>query len=100
MTPAVDDTVLAAGFDPAEVVADGASIVALRSPESAKSAGPKVQRQEPFAAGEPPWILEPLGRAAEVVRAERFWATPCSLCESCGYRSLCPAQPEGRGVIS
>ena len=96
---AVNDALTDAGIDPQSAVADGASIVALRSPHSAGSLAPKVQRQQPFAADEPPWILEPLAHAAEVLRAERFWATPCSLCDSCSYRSLCPAQPEGKEVL-
>lgn len=71
----------------------GAELWQLRT---GKADGPlKVQRQEPQRVDEDGWlpIERQLAHTAEVIRSEKFPATPSDkVCRFCDFRALCPAQ--------
>jgi superfamily I DNA/RNA helicase/RecB family exonuclease len=47
---------------------------------------------------QPTWIELDLGKAAEVIRAEQFWARPNDGCRHCSFATSCPAQLEGGAI--
>ncbi len=76
--------------------AAGAAFVHLRVDASKAEAGaPAVQEQLPLRHDDP-WISDVLGAGLELVRDERFLATPGSHCAFCRMKPTCPAQAEGR----
>ncbi|MGH3424190.1 MAG: PD-(D/E)XK nuclease family protein, partial [Nocardioidaceae bacterium] len=79
----------------------GAELVHLRIDASSKTPGvPKVQPQDPPVEGETFVAVEQLLRATRALREEDFAATPSpEACSYCAFRSLCPAQPEGRTIL-
>ncbi len=106
---------------PAEV--GGAELVQLRHPSARGAAGadraagtdraagagadraaglPKVQRQRPATAradGVPP-VQAQLADAVRTLREEDFVARPGPGCRTCDFRTLCPAQPQGRTLLA
>ncbi|QDP96444.1 ATP-dependent helicase [Microlunatus elymi] len=90
----------------------GAELVYLRLPEG-KGPLPKVLEQAslqdvPFPiappadaeAAYPTWVHQRLADAAQIIRSERFDARTGAPCRYCPFRSSCPAQSEGRQVVS
>ncbi|WP_250280004.1 ATP-dependent DNA helicase [Frankia sp. Cppng1_Ct_nod] len=61
---------------------------------------PKVQRQEALPADGPTWVDGLLTDAVEHIAAEQFPPRPGSSCPTCAFRRCCPAQDEGRQVIT
>jgi superfamily I DNA/RNA helicase/RecB family exonuclease len=74
----------------------GAELVMLRQEEGA---GPKVHAQEALPPS-PTWVEELLDVAVRRVLGEQFPPTPQERCSRCPFRSCCPAQPDGRQVVS
>ena len=94
----------------------GAELVYLRLPDG-KGPLPKVFEQaslhdvpfpvapEPSVDGVdvreyPTWVHQRLAEAARIVRSERFDAQVGPACRYCPFRSSCPAQADGRQVVS
>lgn len=90
----------------------GAELVYLRLPEG-KGPLPKVFEQAslhdvpyPVApegdgpAEHPTWVHQRLADAARIVRSEQFDAQVGPACRYCPFRSSCPAQSDGRQVVS
>ncbi|HEY9291714.1 MAG TPA: ATP-dependent DNA helicase [Microlunatus sp.] len=90
----------------------GAELVYLRLPEG-KGPLPKVLEQAslqdvpfPIAPADdaptehPTWVHQRLAEAAAIIRSERFDARIGAACRYCPFRSSCPAQSEGRQVVS
>jgi superfamily I DNA/RNA helicase/RecB family exonuclease len=78
----------------------GAELVLLRVDDGAGSPGsPKVQAQPPLPDS-PTWVEELLDTAVRRVLGESFPPTPHDRCPRCPFRSCCPAQPDGRQVVS
>ncbi len=44
-------------------------------------------------------IKEVIKDALEVIKSQNYKATPNPMCRTCGFKRMCPAQPEGRGVM-
>lgn len=44
-------------------------------------------------------IHEVIKNALEIIKTQNYKATPNPMCRTCGFKRMCPAQPEGRGVI-
>jgi hypothetical protein len=61
--------------------------------------GPKVQAQQALEAG-PTWVEALLDTAVRRVLGESFPPTPQERCARCTFRTCCPAQPEGRQVVT
>ncbi|HEY7859538.1 MAG TPA: ATP-dependent DNA helicase [Candidatus Nanopelagicales bacterium] len=82
----------------APVVA-GAELVQLRGEE--RDGRPKVQSQPALEQSEDGgnWVLSELAAVEEMVRAERFHPLPGTWCRTCAFRSVCPADLEGAGVL-
>ncbi len=103
----------------------GAEVVYLRHQDGVGSALPKVLRQpsltdRPHLDTEPPlpmlsaadvadiggqeqhetWVHHRLATAARVVARDRFVATRGAACQWCPFQNSCPAQPQGRQVVS
>ena len=80
----------------------GSELVHLRIPDSSKTPDvPKTQPQSPPHPDEPFIAYDQLKHASRTVRAEQFAATPSpEACRYCDFRRLCPAQPEGRTIVS
>jgi len=76
----------------------GAELVMLRVPEKG-TAGPKVQGQDALGSS-PTWVEELLDTAVRRVLGERFPPSPQERCGRCPFRTCCPAQPEGRQVVT
>ncbi|MGI8536151.1 MAG: ATP-dependent helicase [Mycobacteriales bacterium] len=74
----------------------GAELVMLRVEDSA---GPKVQAQSALEPS-PSWVEVLLDTAVRRVLTEGFPPTPHEGCGRCPFRSCCPAQSEGRQVVS
>lgn len=74
----------------------GAELVLLRVEDSS---GPKVQGQ-PALEPSPSWVEALLDTAVRRVLGESFPPTPQERCGRCPFRSCCPAQSEGRQVVS
>ena len=74
----------------------GAELVHLRHQ---LRTGVKVQRQPPPTAGQPLAAVDQLQHAVDVIRAERFPATPGKACGHCDFRDCCPAQAAGRTLF-
>jgi RecB family exonuclease len=72
----------------------GAELVYLRTGTAAGVPGSR--RQPPVGA----WMDEVVGRTGAAVRAEQFPAQPNDRCGACPFRGSCPAQAEGRQVVS
>jgi RecB family exonuclease len=72
----------------------GAELVYLRTGTAAGLPGSR--RQPPVGA----WMDEVVGRTGAAVRAEQFPAQPNDRCGACPFRGSCPAQAEGRQVVS
>jgi len=78
----------------------GAELVMLRVPDSdAPASGPKVQGQDPLEPS-PTWVEDLLDTAVRRVLGESFPPTPQERCGRCPFRTCCPAQPEGRQVVT
>lgn len=60
---------------------------------------PESDDQHP-ASERPSWVHDRLATAAEIVRSERFDATPGPACRYCAFRNSCPAQTAGQQVVS
>ena len=79
----------------------GAALVQLRVDASKSEPGvPQVQEQPELPAQTPTWVELELGVGAERIRSERFDASTNRGCDYCAYRTACPAQPEGQGVVT
>ncbi|MEX2290597.1 MAG: PD-(D/E)XK nuclease family protein, partial [Mycobacteriales bacterium] len=74
----------------------GAELVMLRV---ADGSGPKVQAQEGLEPS-PTWVEALLDTAVRRVLGESFPPTPQERCGRCPFRSCCPAQPDGRQVVT
>ncbi|WP_231920124.1 ATP-dependent helicase [Microlunatus soli] len=90
----------------------GAELVYLRLPEG-KGPLPKVFEQAslhdvPYPVApegdgppeHPTWVHQRLADAARIVRSEEFHAQVGPACRYCPFRSSCPAQSDGRQVVS
>jgi YD repeat-containing protein len=78
----------------------GAELVMLRvegGPDP--DGGPKVQAQ-PALEPSPTWVEELLDTAVRRVLDESFPPTPQERCARCAFRVCCPAQPDGRQVVT
>ena len=74
----------------------GAELVHLRHQ---LRTGVKVQRQPPPTVEQPLAADDQLQNAVNVIRAERFLATPGKACGHCDFRDCCPAQAAGRTLF-
>jgi len=74
----------------------GAELVMLRIDDAG---GPKVQGQEALEPS-PTWVETLLDTAVRRVLGESFPPTPQDRCPRCAFRTCCPAQPDGRQVVS
>ncbi|MGB8649963.1 MAG: PD-(D/E)XK nuclease family protein, partial [Mycobacteriales bacterium] len=74
----------------------GAELVMLRIDDGG---GPKVQQQPPLEPGRT-WVSELLETAVRRILTESFPPTPTDRCDRCAFRRCCPAQPDGRQVVS
>ena len=74
----------------------GAELVMLRVDAGG---APKVQAQEALEAS-PTWVEALLDTAVRRVLGEAFPPTPQDRCPRCAFRTCCPAQPDGRQVVS
>jgi RecB family exonuclease len=84
----------------------GAELVQLRNPAPGRGVEadglPKVQAQAP-ADARPDRILpveQQLVEAVRTLRVEDFAATRGPACRTCDFKRICPAQPQGRTVLS
>jgi RecB family exonuclease len=78
-------------------VPGGAELVMLRLEDS--SGGPKVPQQPALPEGRT-WIEDLLEKAVVRVLHESFPPTPQERCDRCAFRVACPAQPDGRQVVT
>ena len=78
----------------------GAALVQLRVDASRSPGRPRVQEQSALDDRVDPWIVDEMAAAVARVRAEDFPAVPSGDCRTCPYVSACPAQPEGREVLT
>ena len=78
----------------------GAELVQLK--HSGADGLPKVQPQPPIEAGPSgfSWIEEVLRRGVGRMVTETFPPTPNEYCGMCTFRTSCPAQDEGRQVVT
>lgn len=79
----------------------GAALVMLRKEEK-KTQLPTMRIQDALAPDPETgriWIEDALVHASRVVRSERFEATVGDACGFCPAKIVCPAQPEGKGVL-
>ena len=74
----------------------GAELVMLRVDDAG---APKVQAQEALEAS-PSWVEVLLDSSVRRVLGESFPPTPQDRCGRCAFRTCCPAQSEGRQVVS
>ena len=74
----------------------GAELVMLRLDGAG---GPKLQKQ-PALEASPSWVEVLLDTAVRRVLGETFPPTPHERCERCAFRRCCPAQPDGRQVVT
>ena len=74
----------------------GAELVMLRVPDGG---GPKVQEQDALEPA-PTWVESLLDTAVRRVLGERFPPTPQDRCGRCPFQTCCPAQDEGRQVVT
>jgi superfamily I DNA/RNA helicase/RecB family exonuclease len=77
----------------------GAELVQLRIPAGARDPGPKVQRQDATPEADAA-LDEALHHAVTTIASGAFPATPGTHCSYCPFTVTCPAQAEGREVIS
>ena len=79
----------------------GAELVMLRQDGAADGplGGPKVNAQFALEPA-PSWVETLLDTAVRRVLGESFPPTPQEHCGRCPFRTCCPAQPEGRQVVS
>ncbi len=96
---------LDAGPDPASDVpgpdAPGAAVPGSGAPAGRRPVrAPKIQRQEALPLDGPTWVDDLLVDAVEYIAAERFPPRPGADCPMCAFRRCCPAQDEGRQVIT
>ncbi|MCU1622795.1 MAG: UvrD/REP helicase [Frankiales bacterium] len=80
-----------------DAVPGGAELVMLRLDD--KGGGPKVPKQAALPAG-PTWVEQLIEKAVVRVLGESFPPTPQERCDRCAFRVACPAQPDGRQVVS
>lgn len=79
---------------------EGAALVQLRVEGSVSAGLPRVQGQSALDDGDDAWIVDDMVAAVACVRAEDFPAVPSNDCRTCPYVTACPAQPEGREVLT
>lgn len=79
---------------------DGAALVQLRVDAKGSAGLPRVQEQSALEESDDVWIVEDMAAAVSRVRAEDFPAVPSGDCRTCPYVTACPAQPEGREVLT
>jgi RecB family exonuclease len=84
------------GVLPSRPEVGGAELVMLRVDDAG---GPKVQGQPALEAA-PTWVEVLLDTAVRRVLGESFPPTPQERCPRCPFRTCCPAQPDGRQVVS
>ena len=98
---AVAEAIATLGLPDLPVESGGSSLVVLRADAPRGAAGPKVLEQAAitFGSDDPAWIELPLAAAADVIRSERFWASPGSHCDLCAFRWQCPSQASGGPVV-
>ena len=91
-----EDVRLSAALPPAGTppTVGGAELVLLRLGNEL----PKVQAQPPLNPDDP-WVERSLTSAEALIRSEQFTAITSSRCDTCSFRTTCPAQDEGREVI-
>jgi superfamily I DNA/RNA helicase/RecB family exonuclease len=106
------DEAVRGGGGPAGAPPGGAELVNLRRDAGTDSAGPaqpgdaprapEVQEQPALvASGDgPTWIENLLSSAVHRIDTESFPPTPGDACGPCAFRRACPAQDEGRQVIT
>ena len=78
----------------------GAELVQLKN--GTRDGLPKVQPQDPPEVRESgfTWVEEALRRGVGHMVTESFPPTPNKYCGFCAFRSSCPAQVEGRQVVT
>jgi RecB family exonuclease len=81
---------------PARPEVGGAELVMLRVDDAGR---PKVQGQQALEAS-PSWVEVLLDTAVRRVLGESFPPTPQERCTRCAFRTCCPAQPDGRQVVT
>jgi RecB family exonuclease len=74
----------------------GAELVMLRVDDAG---APKVQGQDALEPS-PTWVEALLDTAVRRVLGESFPPTPQDRCARCPFRTCCPAQPDGRQVVT
>ena len=82
-----------------DVPVGGAELVQLRIDAQRGNPAPKVQTQDALPEGDN-WLTEMLGNAVRRIGAEDFGPQPDDHCKWCRFKRCCPAQPEGRQVVS
>ncbi len=89
-----------AGAVPGHERSAGAELVQLKHGDRAGL--PKVQPQGPLEIGDNgfTWIEEVVRRGVGRMVTESFPPTPNQYCKFCSFRSSCPAQDEGRQVVT
>nr|MDT0664154.1 hypothetical protein [Micromonospora sp. DSM 115978] len=61
---------------------------------------PEVQPQAPLPADGATWMHDLIVEAVRLISTESFPPRPSDKCANCGFRRSCPAQDEGRQVIT
>ena len=82
----------------AEPKVSGAALVQLRVDASGAPGHPRIQEQS--ALDDAAWLADGIAEAIARVRAEDFPAIVSSECRTCPYVVACPAQPQGREVLT
>ncbi|MGH3496517.1 MAG: ATP-dependent helicase [Nocardioidaceae bacterium] len=85
------------GLVDGEPVPGGAELVHLRKSVKGRV---KVQHQSALEPDEGVAVRRQVAHAVRAIRDESFPATVGGHCTYCQFRALCPAQPEGAGLLS
>lgn len=78
----------------------GAALVQLRLDAKSGAGMPRIQPQRPLDVDASPWLTQSIRDSIARVRAEDFPAIVSSACRTCPYVVACPAQDEGREVLT
>jgi superfamily I DNA/RNA helicase/RecB family exonuclease len=78
----------------------GAALVQLRSETKGAPGQPRIQEQPALVDDGPEWLLGDIADAVARVRSEDFPAVVSQECRTCPYAAACPAQPDGREVLT